>query len=66
MHVCITCLSHTVLHERVSIAVATFFKVNYKNIKRLNNLSKHTSEPLYITKMSYAFFTVTEYGVIYS
>jgi hypothetical protein len=66
MHVCVTCLSHTGLHEHVSIAVATFFKVKCEDIKKLNSLSRHTIEPLNITKMSYAFYTITEYRFIYS
>lgn len=47
---CIMCLSHTVHHQHVSIAVASIFRVNCKNIRNSNSLSKRTSEMLNVTK----------------
>ena len=44
----ILCLSHTVYHQHVSVAVATIFKVTYGDIRNANNQSKHLSKPLCI------------------
>jgi len=44
------CVSHTVHHQHVSIAVATIVKVTYKNVRNPNSLSKCVSEPLDVTK----------------
>ena len=44
------CLSRTVRHQHVSLAVDTIFRVTYKNIMNANSLSNGTSEPLDVTK----------------
>jgi len=42
----IMCLSHTIHHQHVSIAIATIYGVTYKNIRNASNLSKRLSDPL--------------------
>jgi hypothetical protein len=48
MHAYILCFSHNIYHQHVSTAVATIFRVTYRNTRNANNLSKHISEPLCI------------------
>ena len=56
MHVCTMCLSDTVYHQHVSIAVAITFRVTYKNIRNPGNLSNRISEPLDVIKNAVIFF----------
>jgi hypothetical protein len=55
IHVCRTCLSHTVHHYHVSVAFMTIFRVIYNKIKNQNSLSKCKSEPHDITKNVFTF-----------
>ena len=40
--------SYNIYHQHVSIAVATIFRLTYRNTRNENNLSKHIREPLCI------------------
>jgi len=43
-------LTRSLHHQHVSIAFATIFRVNDKNIRNPNSLSKHISKPLDVTR----------------
>jgi len=46
----VVCSSHTIYYQHVLIAVATIFRVNYRNIRNPNNQSTSMSEPSDVTK----------------